>query len=174
MNRPVPSAWLEVEGWLSDKEGEALQRLAAGGTVVELGSYKGRSTIAMAASAAQVVSVDHHHGDVNTGPTDTLLDFLENINKHGAADIVLALIEPIDEAATLLKRCHFDGCFIDAEHTAESVERDTRLALAVVRPGGWIAWHDWNDTGVRSGVHLVGLSPTVLADTLAVYYLPGA
>lgn len=37
-----------------------------------------------------------------------------------------------------------DAVFIDADHSREGVENDTRLALSVLRPGGIIIWHDDN------------------------------
>ncbi len=40
---------------------------------------------------------------------------------------------------------HFDLIFIDAQHDAASVERDTRLALACLAPGRVLAWHDYGE-----------------------------
>lgn len=37
-----------------------------------------------------------------------------------------------------------DAVFIDADHSREGVENDTRLALLAVRTGGLIIWHDDN------------------------------
>lgn len=37
-----------------------------------------------------------------------------------------------------------DAVFIDADHSRDGVENDTRLALSVLRPGGIIIWHDDN------------------------------
>lgn len=37
-----------------------------------------------------------------------------------------------------------DVVFIDADHSREGVENDTRLALLAVRTGGLIIWHDDN------------------------------
>lgn len=37
-----------------------------------------------------------------------------------------------------------DVVFIDADHSREGVENDTRLALLAVRTGGMIIWHDDN------------------------------
>jgi predicted O-methyltransferase YrrM len=37
-----------------------------------------------------------------------------------------------------------DFCFIDAGHGYEHVRRDTANALAMVRPGGTIFWHDYS------------------------------
>lgn len=42
----------------------------------------------------------------------------------------------------------FDFVFIDGDHGRAGVDNDTKLALAVVPPGGIIAWHDFNLTGV--------------------------
>ena len=41
-------------------------------------------------------------------------------------------------------RDQFDFCFIDASHEYEHVCRDTANALAMVRPGGAIFWHDYS------------------------------
>ena len=40
-----------------------------------------------------------------------------------------------------------DAAFIDADHSASGVERDTDLARACVRPGGIIVWHDYRLEG---------------------------
>jgi hypothetical protein len=37
-----------------------------------------------------------------------------------------------------------DFCFVDASHEYEHVRRDTANALAMVRPGGTIFWHDYS------------------------------
>ena len=37
-----------------------------------------------------------------------------------------------------------DFCFIDASHEYQHVRRDTESALAMVRPGGVIFWHDYS------------------------------
>ena len=36
-----------------------------------------------------------------------------------------------------------DGAFIDGMHDLASVERDLKLALMLVKPGGFIALHDY-------------------------------
>ncbi|MFM8892166.1 MAG: class I SAM-dependent methyltransferase, partial [Planctomycetia bacterium] len=36
-----------------------------------------------------------------------------------------------------------DLVLVDADHTYPFVKRDTALALAFVRPGGWLVWHDY-------------------------------
>jgi methyltransferase family protein len=41
-------------------------------------------------------------------------------------------------------RGSMDFCFVDASHEYEHVCRDTENALAMVRPGGVIFWHDYS------------------------------
>ena len=58
-----------VDGWLTPEQGwrlfDAARTLGPGATVVEIGSFRGRSTIVLAAAAptdAEVVAIDPHGG----------------------------------------------------------------------------------------------------------------
>lgn len=42
-----------------------------------------------------------------------------------------------------------DAIFIDGDHSAAGVEHDSRLALALLRPGGIVVWHDYGNTAVE-------------------------
>src|SRR5262245_50849780 len=42
-----------------------------------------------------------------------------------------------------------DAVFIDGDHSAIGVEHDSRLARALLRPGGVIVWHDYNNGAVE-------------------------
>lgn len=49
-----------------------------------------------------------------------------------------------------------DVVFIDGDHSRAGVEKDTHLARSVIKKGGLIIWHDYNDTGrvdVREVLH---------------------
>src|SRR6185295_7220595 len=63
-----------VQGWLTDAQAARLRaaaaRAPAGGRIVEIGSYHGRSTIALACAApadGEVVAIDPHAGN-DRGP----------------------------------------------------------------------------------------------------------
>lgn len=150
--------WTEIEGWLSPAQGQALQELAAGGDVLELGSYKGRSTCCLAAAARQVSSVDWHGGDAGTGPADTLGRFVANLEALGVRDRVILRVVRFEDLGDSLPVGWYDLVFVDGAHDAESVERDTRIALKAVKPGGAIAWHDWDYESVREGAARAGLA----------------
>jgi predicted O-methyltransferase YrrM len=42
-----------------------------------------------------------------------------------------------------------DAVFIDGDHSEKAVLHESRLARALVRPGGMICWHDYNNTAVE-------------------------
>jgi predicted O-methyltransferase YrrM len=42
-----------------------------------------------------------------------------------------------------------DAVFIDGDHSSEVVRHDSDLARAIVRPGGVIIWHDYQNGGVE-------------------------
>lgn len=158
--------WTEVPGWLTAEEGEALAKLASGQRVLELGCYMGRSTLCMGAVADSIVSVDWHGGDSMVGGINTLPRFLENIELADLRRKVIPVIARIEDAAPFLVRKFFDLVFIDSDHHTEFVERDTRLALRCVRPGGVIAWHDMNMTSVQRALAYFDLRPAKQAGSL--------
>jgi len=53
-------------------------------------------------------------------------------------------IEPFE----ITDKGKLDAVFIDGDHSRNGVERDTALALAVLKPGGLIVWHDDHDMPV--------------------------
>lgn len=161
--------WLDVDGWLTPAEGHALRALSLGCDVLELGSYKGRSTVCVAQVARSVTSVDWHRGDEGCGHADTLAEFTANLEAHGVSDKVRVVLNRIEDVRFPPA---FDLAFVDASHDAEGAEVSTRVALASVRPGGLVVWHDWDAEGVRAGVAACGLQPTGFRETLAWVRVP--
>lgn len=77
-SRPLPDvleAIRDVEGWLTEAQAARLWRaardVAPGGRIVEIGSFRGRSTIvlALAAPEAEIVAIDPHAGN-DRGPQE--------------------------------------------------------------------------------------------------------
>lgn len=150
----------DIRGWLTREEGQCLASLAIDRVVLELGSYAGRSTIAMARTANLVVSVDWHQGDRDTGPADTWAEMLRNLRRERVEGKVVAVRSSIEQAGKILAPGAFTLAFIDSAHDEDSVTRDTRLAMRLVAPGGIVAWHDWNYAAVQRAVAACGLKPT--------------
>lgn len=51
-----------------------------------------------------------------------------------------------------------DVVFIDGDHSRAGVEKDSLLSYQIVRPGGLIIWHDYNDVKDRQGKNAVDVA----------------
>lgn len=118
--------------------------------MLEIGSFKGRSTIAMARTASLVVAVDCHEGDKDVGAAWTLPEFATNVRDYGLSSKVIAVVGRSEEIGPYL-RGPFDLVFIDGSHHDLAVEHDTNLAVRLTTTGGVIVWHDWDMPSVRNG-----------------------
>ena len=133
----------DVPGWLGDEEALALYEAARSctgrGAIVELGSWRGRSTICLAlgskeGSGVPVVAVDRHMDK-------TFVDFQENIRRAGVADLVRPVRATSDEAFADFDE-PIELIFIDASHKYDDVRRDFDQWVPLVVEGGTVAMHD--------------------------------
>jgi len=165
-----------VRGWISPAEREALYRLADGAEVLELGSFEGLSTAAMARRAKRVHSVDWHRGDAGTAGNGgdnpwTLPAMADNLRELGLLDKVVLHVGRFEDILPLLKPQSFDVVFVDGAHDLASVRADLTQATRLVRPGGLICCHDTDQAGVATACNeTFGRGPAGRVDTLAWYY----
>lgn len=198
MNQPIratphdsggTSAWLyadDVVSAMTYAECEELAGLSRGALILEFGSYYGRSTIALASTARQVHAVDPHEGGPEGHPS-TLPEFLDNLVKYGVRDRVVVHLGPSTLIAPILQEASFDLVFIDAMHQRPHVDVDLALSVRCLRPGGYIALHDYGVPGVSVGetwhpfgvteavdefVARAGVTAPELVDSLAVVRSP--
>ena len=156
------------QGWCSDAEANELQRLATGKTVLELGAWKGRSTVVLAEVATYVVSVDRHHGIEEAGGEDSLPDYLDAVRRLPNVAIVVA---SFDRFCPLLRE-EFDLVYVDGNHDEASVFDDCELAIDCVKDDGMIVFHDWDFETVRQGVRrCLGDEPGSLVGSVAAFLL---
>lgn len=147
-----------ITGWMDGKELRWLARTARScQIIVEVGSYQGRSTRALADHCAGVVyAVDPWDGGyVNDDGTqakwiDTqgaAARFRANLADHLATGRVVAIPGTLEQAMSRLEALGVAGradlVFIDADHRYEPVMADIVLADRLVRPGGIVAGHDF-------------------------------
>ncbi len=162
--------WTKVDGWLSRAEGETLRMMAYGKHVLEIGSWKGRSTVCMAQVARTLVAVDHFKGDMGTGLACTFDEYTRNLERFGVADKVktfwTSLRDFIYDKYPVMFAGTFDLAFVDCEHTEAATTEALRVAIRCVKRGGIVAWHDADFPEVRSAVHRAGLVPFAGVDTL--------
>lgn len=153
---------LQIEGLTKESELELLHALAAsmpaGAVVVEVGSFRGRSTLAIAAGLDQVdrptlVAVDTFAGDPGwdeiapVGEARRLFD----LNTAGIGFLQVIQDESM-RAAARIADSSVDWVFIDALHDYGSVRDDIRAWAPKVKPGGLISGHDYGRAGVTDAV----------------------
>jgi MMP 1-O-methyltransferase len=140
---------VDVEGWLSDRQGRALfdaaARATGGGVIVEIGSWKGRSTTWLASGARlagqRVYAIDPHRGSREDPAVETLNEFLDNLARNGLADVVEPMVMTSEEAAARIAG-PIELLFIDGDHSYEAVRRDAELWLPRLMDGGTVMFHD--------------------------------
>jgi predicted O-methyltransferase YrrM len=133
----------DVPGWLTDEEGEALYDLARAcsgrGVIVEIGSWKGKSTICLglgsrAGASLPVYAVDPH-ADYRFG------DFKTNVERAGIADLVRPIASFSQPAAADFDE-PIELLFVDGSHEYDLVLEDFEKWVPKVVEDGWVAFHD--------------------------------
>lgn len=178
--------WDQIEGWFNLPQALALQKivkqLPTESKVVELGSYKGRSSVAIAAvlpAGSILYCVDHFQGseehkkshlDVN----NLLTAFTQNIERFGVKDKISTLAMTTTEAAAKFDPESLDLVLVDAAHDYDSVKADLLNWYPKIKPGGILLCDDYELgwPGVMRAVKTVGLEGTVIAESLWMHQKP--
>src|SRR5487761_1123429 len=113
----VPIFAADVRSAVTEAECLKLAELARGRRVLELGSYLGRSTIALASTADVVHSVDvHPPEDVPNGAATTVTAFLANLDRYELRQKVVVHLGYSQLVLPEFLPASFDLVFIDAQH----------------------------------------------------------
>jgi hypothetical protein len=152
----------EIDGWFTPGDAQLYVWLVSeapeGATIVEVGSWKGRSISCLLVEAKnsgknlRIVGVDGFAGSVdqpNMVHEANCLD-LEQLCRQ-AADRAGYPYEIIrgDSAESAALFDSVWGVFVDASHDAVSVKRDIDAWLPKIVPGGVMAGHDVDEPGVQ-------------------------
>ena len=158
----------DVEGWMSPDQARRLYDAAAttraGQQIVEIGSFRGRSTIVLAAAApggVKVIAIDPHAGN-DRGPqelegfqTEAVDDheiFNSNLRAAGVADRVTHLRAFSAEALTEVTGS-IEVLYIDGAHRYAPARTDIRDWGRRVTSGGTMLIHDsFSSVGVTLAI----------------------
>ena len=147
---PDISKALMIEGWMWEDELQFLaEQAATHNLIVEVGSWMGRSTRALADNCpGKVLAVDtwkgseeQQHRDLLQGkPKDWLLmKFMENLSGVNVYPYQLTSLD----AAKEFEDEQFDMIFLDAEHDYDNVKADILAWGNLLAPGGLLCGHDY-------------------------------
>lgn len=147
----------EIEGWLTPAQAACLRdaagRLDAGRRIVEIGSFRGRSTVELARAAAagvEIVAIDPHLGsdrgpqEIGARPDLGRADrdaFRANLARAGVAERV-RLVERVSSEAHGEVDGAVDLLYVDGAHRYGPALADLRDWGARVPAGGWMLVHD--------------------------------
>jgi predicted O-methyltransferase YrrM len=162
------AAVADVEGWMTPAQArrlwDASSRVPAGQAVVEIGSFRGRSTIVLASAAAEgveIIAIDPHAGN-DRGPQEiegfvdeAELDnaaFEANLSQAGVRDRVRHLRKFSDVA-----HGDVDGdvhlLYVDGAHRYRPALTDIQDWGRRIAPGGTLLIHDsFSSIGVTGAI----------------------
>ncbi len=147
----------QVEGWMSPDQADQLYRAAAathnGDQIVEIGSFRGRSTIVLASAAPEgvrIVAIDPHAGN-DRGPNEIEGFVTEAATDHDVFNANLATagvagrvqhVRAFSDAAHHQVEGQIDVLYIDGAHRYAPARVDIRDWGKRVAPGGTLLIHD--------------------------------
>ena len=145
-------AWLTIGGWYDDEHCDLLYEIACSlpknAVIVELGAFNGKSGTALALSGRQTYLIDNFVQD------DCRQILVGNLSRLALRNCGL-----IEGLSWTIGQHWTSGevslLHVDAGHQEKEVEKDLRAWLPhMVRPGGIIMIHDFNDDR-KPGVTIV-------------------
>ncbi len=158
----------DVEGWMSPDQARRLYEAAArtlpGQRIVEIGSFRGRSTIVLASAApdgVEIVAIDPHAGN-DRGPqeiegfaaeaADDHVAFEANLTGAGVRDRVTHVRRFSDVAHDAVDGT-VDVLYVDGAHRYAPARADIRDWGARVADGGTLLIHDsFSSVGVTLAI----------------------
>lgn len=144
----------DVDGWLLLEEAWALHESVRNltprrpVTVVEIGSWKGRSTIALAlgvkaVGGGRVFAIDPHTGaGTPRGPAATAVEFQRNIAAAGVDQLVESLVTTSHAARPQFGAKSVDVLFIDGSHEYHDVATDITDWQTALKDESVVAFND--------------------------------
>jgi predicted O-methyltransferase YrrM len=160
---PILDHIRSLDGWFDEAEADLLIAVTTEAvcittdeqatSIVEVGSYCGKSTIvlgltlkALTSRTARIYAIDPHDGEVSTldqgimQTPPTFEKFSRNLREAGVADV----IEPIKARShEVVWDKPIDLLFIDGLHDYRNVATDFLHFSDWVRPEGFVAFHDY-------------------------------
>lgn len=165
------------------------QAAATRRTIIEVGSWKGRSTKAMAMATPGIVYAVDAWGvqaseiemekKAEDSPDEVMHEFLVNMQGETLSGKVVPIRMENGDAIGTIKILmnsrgrRADMIFIDASHDEASVERDIKNYRPLLDPGGILCGHDYSTTfpGVMRAVEKNVPGFRVSPESMSIWYV---
>jgi len=144
-------------GLTSPKSQHFLNRICKNKNVLEIGYYKGASTVPMALSAKSVIAVD----DLSMTETIPILNinignnnetFSENLKKYNVTNVTTIVGDIFsEEVFNTIKKHTYDVIFYDASHTTEDILKFLILYESIIN-NTIVIFDDYNFESVQTVV----------------------
>lgn len=127
------------------------------GSMIEIGSYIGDSTVIFASHFGSVISIDPYVSGYDQNDLASEMDNMDDVYRifkyriDGLSNVTHHRLT--SDAFAAQNKPLVDLVYIDGVHTYEQVKRDIINYLPMVAKGGVIAGHDYSWEGVRQAVH---------------------
>ncbi len=162
----------DIQGWFDFQNiyNRVAQEVPQGGTIIELGVWRGKSLIYLAQAVKRtgkrmnVIGIDNFkHSDWDGYSTIQRIDrelgetrpiiqqCRENLAAFGVADAVTLIESDSIEAARLFEDRSVDFVFVDDTHNSQHIKEELEAWLPKIKRPAWIAGHDYPGL-IASGV----------------------
>ena len=159
----------EIQGWMNEKELEWLSEQAGkANIIVEIGCWKGRSTVALASNCKGIVfTVDNWRGnpdrretthkEVTTeeGRSKVLNEAKKNLKEWLGKSLFILEMNSHEGYKILKKTLKYslaDFIFIDGDHSYETVIEDIMNYSYLLKADGILSGHDISWPGVKKAL----------------------
>lgn len=136
--------WTDIPGWFECEQGLILQKLCRNKIYLEVGSYKGRSTVCAADVATRVYAVDtfkaKEDGQEQAEEVTTLEEFKKNISGY---DNIFYCLGTSVQAVDRFDDYSLDVILIDGMHHGVFVTADIKSWWPKLSMGGYMLFHDY-------------------------------
>jgi len=163
--------WTEIDGFFTEQDASDYRALYEmvpnGASTVEVGCFRGKSLACVAdlilEKGLSVLAVDPWGRIENPkydepgvqGKEDWMFeDFGRTMADFGLGEAVTPMVALSEKAAKRVPDRQFDLVFIDGDHSYEAVKDDIEAWGPLVKEGGILSGHDWDEKGESwPGVH---------------------
>jgi predicted O-methyltransferase YrrM len=153
----------KFKGWLERDEALFLHELAKfvdpECVIVEIGSYEGKSTVALSSGSKPsviTIAVDPHTGDISEVASgeivDTYSQYVSNIANAGFSNKIITKRMHSVTAAKEHEGKSIGLLFVDGWHSTEAVIADIDSWIPFLSSNAIIVFDDWNDAAVKAGI----------------------